>query len=64
MGELGRSFNDLLSNLIAQLFNNLQDDDRGFCIELTQQLGMSRNTLYRKLKRHRIAVGPARRDQA
>jgi transcriptional regulator of acetoin/glycerol metabolism len=29
-----------------------------------QQLGMSRNTLYRKLKRHRIAVGPARRDQA
>ncbi|EIT71180.1 MULTISPECIES: sigma-54-dependent Fis family transcriptional regulator [Hydrocarboniphaga] len=28
-----------------------------------QQLGMSRNTLYRKLKRHRIAVGPARRDQ-
>ena len=27
-----------------------------------RQLGMSRNTLYRKLKRHDIAVGDSRRD--
>ena len=36
--------------------------NRGNMRNTARQLGVSRNTLYRKLKRHRIAVGAARRD--
>ncbi len=36
--------------------------NRGNLRNTARQLGVSRNTLYRKLKRHRIAIGAARRD--